>query len=164
MALITLAELANMNMGIYSIEELKKLKYYKDKIDKVINKYVPGSDESLPQSYELPEEISTDIIIVSTYLASMSPMIGSLKGLMVKMEEDKKVCISSSFVNSNEGTVTSKEHEARVKAKEIISAYSQVTIASEAYKNYQYVVGNWVKTMEQRIFILGREMGRLGHT
>lgn len=162
MALITLEDLTNLSEGIYSPKDIADLNIYKRKIENILHKYLPDEGQSSAASYELPNEISNDLMAVHTYLAIMSPIVGSIKGTMIKLEEDKKFFMSVKF-NSGVGSIEVKKNLSREQAKDVIQAYSRMCIAFESYKNFQYTVADWIETMRSRLKILGAELKREGH-
>jgi len=164
-------ELSAINVADLSLASVNNLDYGRQKIERIIRKYVAKSGEHSPL-WDLPDEISKDIGEISVWIMYMAPRIGYLEGLVSVAEEQKKLARAKASLAAqgiDEHTKKAKtaaicEHEGRVAIEAEIETFAKITAASASFKAFHFQVNRFIETLTNRLKTLRIERINNGET
>ena len=152
----------------YTPVQITNLKITKNRIRKIIAKYIPINDDGVCPIWDDLESMQHDVQQVSSLLAYVSSLIGYIDGLANQTDDIKKLVMAKASTEAAEitdpnnvppkkVTAKTKENLTRVAAEATIISNANLMAMAREYKNFQYETNEWVRTICFRIKILDGE-------
>lgn len=153
----------------YTPEQIQSLKQTKNRIQKIIKKYIPNDEDGIMPIWDELNNMQEDVIHVMSLLSFISPLIGYLDGLSYSADDIKKLAmakvataVAAEATQDTEApkkvTAKTQENIARAASEDIITSNMNMIAMAKEYKTFQYQTNEWVKTIGYRIKILHGEL------
>lgn len=149
----------NINFEGYSVDQISRLNNMKARIQRILIKYIPKSEDGVCDVWEDLETIQQDHMQVASILAYISPIIGYICGYAEHLDEIKKLSMAKARVEQLDNAedavkkTTEKQREdfSRVASEQIIIANINLKSMAYEYNKFNYQVNSWLNVLDRRI-------------